>query len=89
LKGISTSQFETALKAILGTNYPGLSSSTISDMMKQWQSQYEDWNNRNLERPQRPCLGNYVWELKNIGKSSMEQLILLKHFKLFLKVARN
>ena len=50
LKGISTSQFGTALEAILGTNCPGLSSSSISDMMKQWQwqGQYEDWNTRSL-----------------------------------------
>jgi putative transposase len=48
LKGISTSQFETALEAILGTNCPGLSSSSISDMMKQWQGEYEDWNHRSL-----------------------------------------
>ena len=48
LKGISTSQFGTALEAILGTNCPGLSSSSISDMMKQWQGQYEDWNKRSL-----------------------------------------
>lgn len=48
LKGISTNQFQTALEAILGTNCPGLSSSAISDMMKQWQGQFESWNHRCL-----------------------------------------
>ena len=48
LKGVSTNQFKTALEAILGVNCPGLSSSTISDMMKQWQHEYLDWNNRDL-----------------------------------------
>ncbi len=49
LKGISTNQFQTALEAILGTNCPGLSSSTISDMLKAWQEQYDEWNRRSLE----------------------------------------
>ena len=48
LKGVSTNQFKTALEAILGTDCPGLSSSTISDMMKQWQHEYADWNDRDL-----------------------------------------
>jgi len=48
LKGISTNQFQTALEAILGTNCPGLSSSTISDMMKSWQDECEVWSDRDL-----------------------------------------
>ena len=48
LKGISTSQFQTALEAILGTNCPGLSSSTVNDMMKGWHDEFEIWNQRDL-----------------------------------------
>jgi len=48
LKGISTSQFQTALEAILGTNCRGLSSSTVSDMMKTWQDEFDVWNERDL-----------------------------------------
>lgn len=48
LKGISTSQFKSALEAILGMNCSGLSSSTISDMMRIWQDEFEVWNRRDL-----------------------------------------
>ncbi len=49
LKGISTGQFKDALEAILGPNAYGLSASTINGMMKGWEQEFEQWNNRSLE----------------------------------------
>ena len=48
LRGVSTNQFQGALESILGLNCPGLSSSTIAEMMKVWQQEYEVWDQRCL-----------------------------------------
>ena len=49
LKGISTGQFKEALSALLGNDAPGLSSTTISNMIKLWQDEFKEWNQRSLE----------------------------------------
>jgi putative transposase len=48
LKGISTGQFAEALEAILGPNAAGLSATTVTRLLKQWQKDYSDWNGRDL-----------------------------------------
>ena len=48
LKGISTGQFTEALEAILGPNAGGLSSTTVTRLLKEWQKDYADWNGRDL-----------------------------------------
>lgn len=48
LKGISTGQFTEALEAILGPNAGGLSSTTVTRLLKEWQKDYANWNGRDL-----------------------------------------
>lgn len=48
LKGISTGQFAEALEAILGPNAAGLSATTVTRLLKQWQKDYADWHGRDL-----------------------------------------
>ena len=48
LRGVSTDHFQGALESILGLNCPGLSSSTIAEMMKVWQKEYAAWDQRCL-----------------------------------------
>lgn len=48
LKGISTGDFQEALASLLGPQAKGLSSSTISQLKKKWQNEYNDWNKRDL-----------------------------------------
>lgn len=57
LKGISTGQFKSALEAILGPNAPGLSAATVSNMMKAWQEEYKEWNERSLAKKKYV----YIW----------------------------
>ena len=43
LKGISTGQFEEALAALLGTDAPGLSATTVRRLTEAWQEEHERW----------------------------------------------
>ena len=48
LKGISSGDFSEALAALLGTQAPGLSASTISRLKDVWQDEMECWQRRDL-----------------------------------------
>lgn len=48
LKGISSGDFSEALAALLGTEAPGLSASTISRLKEVWGSEAERWQRRDL-----------------------------------------
>ena len=48
LKGISTGDFSEALAALLGTQAPGLSASTITRLKEVWQDEMECWQGRDL-----------------------------------------
>ena len=48
LKGISTGDFGEALAALLGSDAPGLSASTISRLKSIWQDEYDGWLKRDL-----------------------------------------
>ena len=48
LKGVSTSAFPEALKAILGENAPGLSPTNIVRLKEIWAVEYEGWKHRDL-----------------------------------------
>ena len=48
LRGISTGDFSEALAALLGSEAPGLSASTISRLKKSWVQDYEAWRRRDL-----------------------------------------
>jgi transposase-like protein len=52
LKGVSTSDFPEALKAILGEKAAGLSASTIVRLKEVWQAEYEAWAGRDLSGKQ-------------------------------------
>lgn len=48
LKGISTGDFPRALEAILGENAKGLSASTVVNLKKKWEQDYDNWARRDL-----------------------------------------
>jgi len=48
LKGISTSDFQEALSAILGPECPGLSATTITRLKSVWEQEYQKWSARSL-----------------------------------------
>jgi len=48
LKGISTGDFEEALAALLGSEAPGLSASTIARLKEVWVDEHKRWNERDL-----------------------------------------
>ena len=48
LKGVSTGQFEEALAALLGTDAPGLSATTVRRLSEVWQEEHERWQGRDL-----------------------------------------
>ena len=48
LKGISTGDFSEALGALLGKDAPGLSSSTVVRLKQVWETDFKEWNRRNL-----------------------------------------
>lgn len=48
LKGVSTGDFSEALSALLGTDAPGLSASTISRLKEGWQADLDAWQKRSL-----------------------------------------
>jgi transposase-like protein len=57
LKGISTGDFGEALESLLGPGAPGLSPSTICRLKKSWESEYGNWNRRDLSDKEYV----YVW----------------------------
>ena len=57
LKGISTSSFPEALKAILGDNVSGLSPANIVRLKQVWEKEYEAWRRRDLSGKRYA----YVW----------------------------
>jgi transposase-like protein len=48
LKGISTGDFSDALRALVGTEAPGLSASTVVRLKEGWKQDYEQWRRRDL-----------------------------------------
>ena len=48
LKGLSTSDFSSALTALLGKDAPGLSANTISRLKEVWKTEHEQWAKRSL-----------------------------------------
>lgn len=57
LKGVSTGDFSQALGALLGPDCPGLSASTVTRLIEQWQDQQRQWSQRDLSKQQYV----YVW----------------------------
>lgn len=57
LKGISTSSFPEALKAILGDNVSGLSPANIVRLKQVWEKEYDAWRRRDLSGKRYA----YVW----------------------------
>ena len=49
LKGISTGDFTEALAALLGSDAPGLSATTIVRLKAHWEQEYRDWSHRSLK----------------------------------------
>ena len=48
LKGVSTGNFTEALQALLGSDCPGLSATTVTRLVGQWQEDHRDWSKRDL-----------------------------------------
>jgi len=48
LKGISTGDFTEALQALLGPDAPGLSATTVTRLLEQWQDEHTEWSKRDL-----------------------------------------
>lgn len=46
LKGVSTNDFDEALKALFGESVRGLSPSTITRLKRAWEAEYADWRRR-------------------------------------------
>jgi transposase-like protein len=57
LKGVSTGDFSEALSALLGPQCPGLSASTVTRLIEQWQDQQRQWWGRDLSQKHYV----YVW----------------------------
>ena len=57
LKGLSTSSFPEALKAILGDNVSGLSPANIVRLKQVWEKEYDTWRRRDLSGKRYA----YVW----------------------------
>lgn len=48
LKGVSTGDFTEALAALLGPDCPGLSATTVTRLVAQWQDEHQQWSQRDL-----------------------------------------
>jgi len=57
LKGVSTGDFTEALQALVGPDCPGLSASTVTRLVSQWQDEHQDWSRRDLSEKHYV----YVW----------------------------
>ena len=49
LKGVSTGEMSSALAALLGTDAPGLSSTTIGRLKQIWMDEYQTWKDQSLK----------------------------------------
>jgi len=49
LKGVSTGDFSEALRALLGSDAPGLSAKTIGRLKEKWKEDLEGWQKRDLK----------------------------------------
>jgi putative transposase len=49
LKGVSTSDFPEALKALLGPDAPGLSANTVTRLKAVWEEEHRAWSQRSLK----------------------------------------
>jgi len=56
LRGLSTGDFEEALKVLLGPDAAGFSAATITRLLKVWQEEYQTWRKRSLEGKKYVCL---------------------------------
>jgi transposase-like protein len=56
LKGLSTSDFGSALRGILGEDVSGLSSSSISSLQKAWEIEFDEWSRRTIAQQYA-----YIW----------------------------
>jgi putative transposase len=52
LKGVSTSDFQEALQALLGEDAKGLSPNVVVRLKEQWASEYDEWSRRDLSAKQ-------------------------------------
>ena len=57
LKGISTGDFSEALGSLLGKDAPGLSASTIVRLKQAWETDFKEWNRRDLSEERFA----YIW----------------------------
>lgn len=57
LKGVSTGGFTEALQALLGPQCPGLSATTVTRLVEQWQEDFREWSQRDLSQKHYV----YVW----------------------------
>lgn len=48
LKGVSTGDFDIALKSILGNKAGSISASTVANLKSCWEKEYQDWSKRDL-----------------------------------------
>lgn len=48
LKGVSTGDFSEALAALIGTDTPGFSATTVTRLKESWEADYKSWNGRDL-----------------------------------------
>jgi transposase-like protein len=48
LKGVSTGDFTEALAALVGPDCPGLSATTVTRLVSQWQDEHRHWSQRDL-----------------------------------------
>ena len=49
LRGLSTGDFEPALKGLLGEEASGLSAANINRLVRVWEAEWEAWRRRSLE----------------------------------------
>jgi len=49
LKGVSTGDFSDGLQALLGSDTPGLSATTVTRLKASWEAEFEAWSKRSLE----------------------------------------
>jgi transposase-like protein len=48
LKGVSTGDFSEALAALIGTDTPGFSATTVTRLKESWEAEYKTWSTRDL-----------------------------------------
>ncbi len=57
LRGVSTGDFTDALAALVGPDCPGLSATTVTRLVSQWQDEHRQWSQRDLTGRQYV----YIW----------------------------